>query len=35
MKSGMSVKEMMDELRKRNGNLEISIGRPVTPAEEL
>ena len=34
-KSGVSVKEMMDEIRKRNGNLEVSLGRPVTPAEEL
>lgn len=27
---GTSVKDMIDELRTRNGNLEISVGRPVT-----
>ncbi len=35
MKNGASVKEMMDEIRKRNGNLEISMGRPVTAQESL
>jgi hypothetical protein len=35
VKNGASVKEMMDELRKRNGNLEISLGRPVTVQETL
>ncbi len=34
-KHGISVKEMMDELRKRNGNLEISLSRPVSKPEEL
>mgnify|MGYP000859868393 CR=1 FL=1 len=29
MKAGVSGKEMIDELRVRNGNLEISCGRPV------
>ena len=35
VKDGVSVKEMMDEIRKRNGNLEVSIGRPVTLNETL
>ena len=35
VKSGVSIKEMLDELRKRNGNLEISIGRPVSRPDEL
>ena len=35
MKSGTSVKAMMDEIRQRNGNLEISLGRPVTAQETL
>lgn len=35
VKIDVSVKEMMDELRKRNGNLEISLGRPVTVQETL
>lgn len=35
VKNDVSVKEMMDELRKRNGNLEISLGRPVTVQETL
>ena len=35
MKSGASVKAMMDEIRQRNGNLEISLGRPVTTQESL
>ena len=35
VKSGASVKDMMDEIRKRNGNLEISLGRPVTVQERL
>ena len=29
LKSGTSVKAMIDELRTRNGNLTISCGRPV------
>jgi regulatory protein YycI of two-component signal transduction system YycFG len=28
-------KEFIDEIRCRNGNLDISLGRPVTPKEEL
>lgn len=35
VKSGESVKEMIDELRKRNGNLEISLGRPLIGQETL
>lgn len=35
VKSGASVKDMMDEIRKKNGNLEISLGRPVTVQETL
>ncbi len=34
-KANISVKEMMDELRAGNGNLEISIARPVTSMDEL
>lgn len=34
-KPAVSVKEMMDEIRKRNGNLEVSLGRPVTTQETL
>lgn len=30
-----STRLMMDEIRVRNGNLEVSCGRPVTPAESL
>lgn len=35
MKQGKSVKEMMDKIRTRNGNLHISLARAVTPMEEL
>ncbi|MBR6402350.1 MAG: DUF4956 domain-containing protein [Eubacterium sp.] len=35
LKSGSSVKAMMDEIRQRNGNLEISLGRSVTAQETL
>lgn len=35
VRENASVKEMMDELRKRNGNLEISLARPVTVVNEL
>ena len=35
VKSGESVKKMIDELRKRNGNLEISLGRPLIGQETL
>lgn len=35
VKKDVSVKKMIDELRTRNGNLEISIGRPVTNIETL
>ena len=34
-KPGVSVKEMLDELRAGNGNLEISLGRPTTAYDEL
>ena len=34
-KAGISIKEMMDELRAGNGNLEISLARPVTAMDEL
>jgi len=32
---GASIKAMLDELRTGNGNLEISLGRPVTAYDEL
>ena len=35
VRSGASVKEMIDELRTGNGNLEISLARPVAAQEEL
>ncbi len=35
VKRGVSIKEMMDELRTRNGNLEISMSRMLTPVAEL
>ncbi len=35
MKPGVSAKEMMDDIRKRNGNLEVSLGRPVTTYDAL
>ena len=34
-KANISVKAMMDELRAGNGNLEISLARPVTGMDEL
>ena len=34
-KANVSVKAMMDELRAGNGNLEISLARPVTGMDEL
>lgn len=34
-KPGASVKALMDELRTGNGNLEISVSRPVTQQDEL
>lgn len=34
-KANISVKDMMDELRAGNGNLEISLARPVTGMDEL
>ena len=34
-KADISVKQMMDELRTGNGNLEISLARPVTVMDEL
>lgn len=35
MKDVSEQKAMIDEIRCRNGNLDISLGRPVTPREEL
>ena len=35
LKDGHNVKAFMDELRCRNGNLNISCGRPVAPKESL
>ena len=34
-RSGISVKELMDQIRQRNGNLEVSCSRPVTALDEL
>ena len=34
LKSEREQKKMVDEIRCRNGNLDISLGRPVTPKEE-
>ena len=30
-----SLKELMDQIRQRNGNLEVSCSRPVTALDEL
>ncbi|MBQ6508103.1 MAG: DUF4956 domain-containing protein [Flexilinea sp.] len=35
LKDGHQVKAFMDELRCRNGNLNITCGRPVTPKEAI
>ncbi len=35
MKETVSLKAFMDEIRVRNGNLEVSVARPVTKAGEL
>ena len=35
LKDKTQQKAFIDDLRCRNGNLEISVGRPVTPKEEL
>lgn len=35
VRSGMNEKEFLDELRVRNGNLSISLSRPVMSREEL
>lgn len=35
LRAGAGTKELLDELRLRNGNLEISCGRPVMTGEEL
>jgi hypothetical protein len=35
MKKGESVKTLMDEIRERNGNLEVSLNRPTVKADEL
>ena len=32
---GISVKELMDQIRERNGNLEVSCSRPVSAFDEL
>ena len=34
-KDNVSEKEFIDKLRCRNGNLEISCGRPVSDVEQL
>ena len=34
-KQGISLKQFMDEIRIRNGNLEVSCGRPATGADVL
>ena len=34
-KAGISVKDMLDELRAGNGNLEISLSRPTSSMDEL
>ena len=35
LKDASQEKAMLDELRERNGNLEISCGRPVTNSDKL
>ena len=35
MKPDMSTRSLMDEIRRRNGNLEISCGRPAENVQEL
>ena len=35
LRAGAGTKELLDELRLRNGNLEISCGRHVMTGEEL
>ena len=35
MKKGESIKALMDEIRERNGNLEVSMNRPMIKADEL
>lgn len=35
LRPGVSLREMLDEIRTRNGNLEISCGRPDTKTDEL
>ena len=34
-KTGVSMKRFMDEIRTRNGNLEVSVGRPVMDKDSL
>ena len=34
-RQGISVKELMDRIRERNGNLEVSCSRPVSAFDEL
>ena len=35
LSKGTSVKEMVDELRTKNGNLEIALQRPLSQSDEL
>ena len=35
LKAGVSTKAMIDEIRTRNGNLDISLGRQIDNAESL
>ena len=35
LKSGISTKSMLDEIRTRNGNLDISLGRQIENMESL
>ena len=35
LKSGISTKSMLDEIRARNGNLDISLGRQIENMESL
>lgn len=35
LKNGVSLKDMIDQIRQRNGNLEVACKRPVTPVDEL
>ena len=35
LKSGVSTKSMIDEIRTRNGNLDISLGRQIDNVDSL